>query len=472
MQSHESQHEPGSLREFLHVAFPLIISNASLALMQFVSRIYLSWSSPEDIAASLPAGILAYTMISLFMGIAAYTNTLVAQAYGAGHRTMVARAVWQGILFAIGGGLAALTLIPFGLWVLEGSGHGAEIVAREKTYFTWLMSGCVIMIMQAALSSYFSGIGRTGTVMRVSIIGNVVNAVLDYGLIFGALGMPKLGIAGAALAANLATLLMVVIYATLFLSEESEAEYQTRSQRGYDPVLMRTLVRFGTPSGIQFLLDISAFTVFIFLIGKLGPVELATSNIVLSLNTLAFFPMIGAHIATSTLVGQYVGRGRTDIARKCTYTSLFAVELYMLVFGLVYLIFPQQLMHLFASEQAVASGNFHQVEKLGAELLVLVALYQAFDAMILTFSGSLKGAGDTRFAMWACILCAWAFFVPGTWLALNVFDWGVRGAWLWATFYLTLLGGIYFWRFESGHWKDIRLLDFSAPPAPAPAEAA
>jgi MATE family multidrug resistance protein len=452
------RYAPGGFKEFLVLAYPLILSNASMTIMHFMDRLFLSWYGPEEIAASLPAGILAFTFLYFFIGVSQYTNTFVAQYYGANRYSLIGMIVWQGVFFSLIGGLFSLLLLPVGIRFFDWAGLSPDIVHLQKIYFTTIYTGGVFFILNGALSSFFSGRGKTFSIMVITITANVINAILDYGLIFGVWGFPRWGIRGAAVATVVSTAFMSFIYLILILHSSNDRIFYTRKTFRFDGDMMLRLLRYGTPTGIQFVLDIGAFTAFVFLIGRLGNVELAASNIVLSINSLAFWPMEGASIATATLIGQYIGRNNYRIAEKSAYTALIAVETYMLFFALIYFLFPQALMELFRGDNPNTTVSFTEVVHYGSQILILVALYQISDAVILTFSGVLRGAGDTTFAMWTSVCCSWLFFVPGIYLVLSVFKLGVIAAWIWATIYLTLLGFIYIKRFRSGYWKTINLM--------------
>jgi MATE family multidrug resistance protein len=449
---------PGGFREFFSVAYPLVISNMSISLMVFVDRLFLSWSSAEEIAASLPAGILGFTATAFFLGLCEYTNTFVAQFHGADRPQDVSRAVWQGIWLAFICGVVSLPFIPLGVLIFSWSGHAPEIIALEEIYFRYVLIAILFQILNASVSSFYSGRGKTKVIMSISLVANMLNGVLDYGLIFGAWGFPQWGIKGAAIATLAANIFSTILYFSLFLSAGNNRLYQTRQTFRLDWRLMKRLLRFGTPSGIEFLLTIGSFTVFIFLIGQLGVIELAASNIVLSLNMLAFFPMIGVTIATSTLVGQYIGRQDWQTAEKSAYTAFYSVQVYMLGFALIYYLFPEELIQIFHQNEPSANIPFTEIVAYGTQILFLVAIYQIFDAMTITFSGALRGAGDTYFAMWASIICAWIIFVPGLLVVIHVLNLGVVSAWIWATFFIALTGLVYLQRFRSGYWKTIRVI--------------
>ncbi|MBN2325952.1 MAG: MATE family efflux transporter [Candidatus Omnitrophica bacterium] len=449
--------KPGGFREFFRIAYPLVISNAATTLMHFIDRLFLSWSSPEEFAACIPASVLAWTILSILVGISEYSNSFVAQFYGAKRYASIGATIWQGIWFSLFGGIVCLAFLPAGLMIFDHVGHPSDVILHEKRYFSIILSGGVFFILKESLSSFYSGRGKTKVIMAVNIIANLINAVLDYALIFGVGFIPAMGIRGAALATLISIISACLIFFALFASISNSRLYDTRRIR-FDFPLMKRMIRFGAPSGVQFFLDISSFTVFVFIIGRLGKIELAVSNIALSISSLAWLPMLGAAMATATLVGQYIGRNDYETAEKSTYTALIAVEFYMILFGLIYIFLPDLLLSLFQGENTNTDIPFEDIQEYGRLILLLVALYQIGDAMNITFSGALRGAGDTSFAMRANIICSWILFAPGTWLTVVFFQQGLIGAWCWATAYIILLGGVFFLRFRSGYWKTIRMI--------------
>lgn len=449
--------DPGGHREVLRVALPLVLSTASLTVMLFVDRLFLSWYSQSAVAASTPGGITYFTICSFFLGIAQYVNAIVAQHHGAGEKTACSRAVWQGVLFSFMAAPMILAMIPVGRAALEWSNHGPELIPLEKEFFTILMLGGVMLPLNAALSSFFSGRGLTRVVMWGNIMGNAANAILDYILIFGKLGFPELGIKGAGLATAMTAALPTVYWTILFLSPRYQVEYKTRASLAFDKRLFMMLLKYGIPSGAQFFLDISSFTFFILLIGRLGETSLAASNIVLSIETLSFLPMVGMSIATSTLVGEYIGRGNHDLAAKSVRSALNMALAYTIVLAMAYFFVPQWFISMFRPGHETAA-EFEGIVASGSMLLRLVAVYTVFDTVFIIYSGALKGAGDTRFAMWAQIAIAWFFFVPPVYFITEYFHLGLFAAWCWAVAYVIVLGLVFLNRFRSGRWKYIDMI--------------
>jgi len=457
MENKSPSYAPGGYREVFTIAYPLVMSTASMTIMHFVDRVFLARYAKEAIAAAVPAGITSFTIVCLFMGISGYTNAIVAQYHGAKEFKKCSLATWQGIFFSLASYLPILLFIPLGPVIFRWAGHGPNLCSLEVSYYTILMWGGLFVPLHSAVGSFFTGRGDTKTTMVASIIGNGVNVVLDYGLIFGRLGLPEMGIRGAALATVISSAIPVAILLALFLNKRNHHLYQSRATIRFDRELFMKLLRFGSPAGIQFTLDIGAFSFFIMLVGRIGEIELAVSNIALSINMLAFLPMIGISIATTTLVGQYIGKEQISFAEKSTYTSLKVALLYMGSMALIFVLFPEQLLSIFRNRQE-SIEDFAVIVGYGRKILILVAMYSVFDAMNIIFSGALKGAGDTKFAMWTAIIVAWIFFVPPVYMIIEVFKKGVLLAWGWATLYIILIGTVFCWRFRKGKWKEIDML--------------
>ena len=452
----------GGAREVLHIAYPLILSTATITIMHFVDRMFLSWYSQATIAASTPAGITSFTIICPFMGIAGYTNTLVAQHFGAGEKDKCARATWQGIFFALLAYGVILLFIPLGPAIFRLGGHTPELIDLEQRYFSILMWGGGLIPLASAVSAFFTGLGDTKATMWANGAGTVVNVFLDYGLIFGHWGFPEMGIEGAALATVISSLIPVVILSYRFLFGTKYADYRARASFGWDGVLMGKLLRYGVPSGIQFFLDICAFTFFIFLVGRLGETELAVTNIAMTIDMLAFMPMIGLSMATSILVGQYMGAKKIALAEKATYSALKISLIYMGAMALFFVTLPEPLLGIFRPRGEVTE-TFMEMLDLGKPLLLMLAFFCLFDAFGLVFSGALKGAGDTKFPMWTSVILSWTLFVPPVYLTVEVYRAGLHWAWFWAILYISLLGMVLFWRFRRGKWKTIDMVGHEPP---------
>lgn len=447
----------GGYREVLKLAFPLILSTGSWSIQHFVDRMFLTWYSPQAIAAATPAGILNFTFVCLFIGTATYVNTFVAQYHGAQRHHRIGPAVWQGLYFALLAGIVVLGLIPLAGPIFGLAGHQPAVRKLEVQYFRILCLGAAPVVAGSAVSGFFSGRGKTWTVMWVNFIATGVNIILDYALIFGHWGFPAWGIRGAAWA----TVASGCVSAAIFLGIMLRPRYRDRfaTLKGWKPEkeLFRRLLRFGFPNGVQFMLDMLGFALFIILVGRFGTVPLAATNIAFNINTLAFMPMIGCGMAVSILVGQRLGRGQPKLAARSTWSAFHLTIVYTTVFAFAYLLLPRLFILPFGA-QANPEG-FVAINHVVRVLLRFVALYCLFDTMNIIMAAAVKGAGDTRFVMTVSVLLSWTVMVIPSYLASIIFHWGLYAVWGFATAYISLLGIIFLLRFLGGKWQTMRVIE-------------
>lgn len=451
----------GGYRELATLAIPLMISAGTQSLMHIVDRVLLAWYSPAAMAAALPAGILFWAVLSLPFGVAQYVNTFVAQYAGAGRKERVSASVWQGAYFSIlAGGILSVTAL-LGPLIFQWIGHDPVIAKYEGEYFFWLCFGSIPALLTAALSCFFSGQGRMTVVSLVNIGGVIVNIFLDWLLIFGPGPFPRWGVAGAAIATNLASCFCVLIYVGLLLTPSIEREFRFLAAWRPDASLFRRMMRYGLPSGYNLFIDIAGFAAFIMIIGKLGPTELAATNIAFNLNTLAFIPVLGMSIAVSTLVGQRIGEQRPDIAAKTAIRGFIISACFMLSFGAIYLLLPDLLIRPYEgqAEQVDSNVTFDQIRATTVLLLRFVALYSFFDAMAIIFGSAVRAAGDTLFSM-IFTLCSSSLLLvlPTYWLWLQS-ELTLMRAWMFCSAYVIVLGLGFYARFLQGRWKTMRVIE-------------
>lgn len=441
----------------LILAFPLILSTGTWSIQHFVDRMFLTWYSTEAVAAAMPAGMLSFTILSLFIGTAVYVNTFIAQYYGAERYGRIGPVLWQGIYVAIFGGLLHLILIPYAQDIFSIVGHDPAVQKLEVIYFQTLCLGAAPTIASSAMSGFFSGRGRPWVVMWANFLSTALNLVVDYSLIFGNWGFPELGIKGAAIGTVLSSCFLFLFYFLLFCSRSYNKLYRTLRGWPFDINLFTRLLRFGFPNGVQFFLDIAGFSIFILLVGRLGTVQLVATTIAFNINTLAFMPMLGCGIAVSILVGQYIGKEKPHVAERSIYSGFHITFIYMLCVAITYVVIPDIYIAPFASKADPV--DFMPVRKVTLILLRFVALYSLFDTMNIIFSSAIKGAGDTRYVMNVLIIISAFVLVIPSFIALALLDGGIYTAWSIASIYAILLGLAFMFRFLGGKWKSMRVIE-------------
>ena len=461
MHSRFSDHkEIKPYRQVLKVSLPLVISMSSTMIMEFTDRVFLANYSLDAIAAALPAGIASFLFISFFLGTAQYLNVFVAQYSGSGRLQRVGAVLWQGIYFSVLSGAALVGLSFLAEPLFQFGGHTVEVQVLEVVYFKVLCLGSGILIVGTALSCFFSGRGQTRLVMIINMIGTLINIPLDYALINGIWIFPEWGIRGAGIATVMSWSLVTLIFAVLVFTKKNERVFKVLTHRAVEADLFGRLMRYGIPSAIQFSLDIFAFTFFIFMVGRIGKVQLAATNMVFSINSLAFMPMMGFSLGTSTLVGQALGRNRVNDAVAATKATIHIVLGYIFLLFILFLFLPQPMLELFRPRH-LAPENFAPIIKMGIILLRFVAAYIFFDALYMVFIGVLKGAGDTRFIMCSIGVLSLVIMILPIYIGVEVFGAGLYYAWSCTISFVFCLFVVSFWRYFQGRWKHLRVIEDS-----------
>ena len=439
--------------DILKLVWPLALGMVNNAVMQFVDRIYLAHDSMESLEAALPAGVLMWIFAGFFQTVVGYSSVFVAQYHGAGEAANCRASTRAAFALAVAAGILSLPLVHVGGWVLSFSAPSAAVLGREKSYFEILMLGAFFVYAQMAVASYFTGRGWTRIVFWVNLLGNVLNIALDPFLIFGWCGFPRLGISGAAVATVASMAVQWLVLEFVLRREWAGAPVAPEAWR----IAVRIL-RFGVPAGFHTVLNMLSFTIFVFVTGGVGELDLAVSNACFTVNYLLIAPMEGFALGASTLVAQAIGRGEPDAASRDARRTVALGVGFVAILSIAVVAAAHPILSLFASADLSADpaalGRFHS---LGLTLFLLMAAWQLFDAADVIISGALKGAGDTKFVMWWMLVCSFGLWLPCVFL--------VRGRHntmpaLWATMvgYVVVICVGSFVRWHRGAWRGKKVV--------------
>jgi MATE family multidrug resistance protein len=296
---------------------------------------------------------------------------------------------------------------------------------------------------------FLRGVGDTKTPMKVTLFVNALNIGFTYLLVFGKLGLPALGVPGAALGTVLSQGIASGIYLHLLLGKKTSERYATRKLYPPDRDLFLRWLKVGAPIGLWWTLEMGGFTVFTMFVATLGEVQLAGHQIVRQLMHLSFLPGVALSVAALTLVGQYLGAGDPASAERSAKTSIKIGMLIMGSLSLLFMLLRHPIAYLFNRDPAV--------QEVAANLFFFLVVFQVLDALGTVASGAIRGAGDTRWPMVVSLLLSWFLFVPSVFLLGRLVGCGVYGAWTGATVYICVLGLTMYGRFKGGKWKKMRI---------------
>ena len=444
----ESSLRRGGVRELSWLAYPVVLSHLSGSAMHVIDSMMVGRLGPTELAAVGYGGIWLWTALTLFMGTATGVQTFVSQSDGAGDHHLCGRWVWQGLYavvpITVVGVVLFVTVFP-PLLALLGPSEGLR--ENAVVYVEWRSLGCIGLGLFMVLSSFFRGIGDTRTPLLASILATLVNVVLDYGLIFGELGLPEWGVAGAGAAAAAAEwtggLVLLAVFARRRFARFHPAPVAPAR------VEITRFLRTSLPIGGQWFIEMSSFSFFSTLVALMGDRSMAASQALVALLSLSFMQAVGIGIASATLVGRYVGAQLPEAVERTHRTALGMGCVLATAVALLLFLAPEFLIGLFTTDP--------EVMRLGKPLVRLGALVQVFDALNIIASGSLRGAGDTRWPFAVQSLLAWGFSVPLAWWIGVHLEYGALGAWAALCISMAVLTVALLWRFRSGAWRHVQI---------------
>lgn len=447
------------VREVMAMSGPIILGTLSYTIMDFFDKLMVAQLGTEELAAVGSAGLWSYTLGTVFLGIIGCVSTFVSQAIGRGEPHRAAPYAWAGIYLSIGIAILSVLLWPLSAPLFGAMQHDPETTRLEVLYFNIRLLSYVSLAWNTALAAFFQAANKPMIPTYIALFVNVIDVFLNYVLIFGKLGFPRMEVAGAAWSTVFAMWLQAGLLTVVFLGPKFNTLYATRRNWRIELERVRELVRIGLPNGLTFFLDIANWAIFTsFIVGYFGAVHLAAHNIAISLMHLAFMPAVAINQGIAPIVGQWIGRQDFVRAKARTYTALKITAIYMGFIGVVNAIFGAWIIDLGFSDEA-------EVIQLGAHLLLLAAIFQAFDAINIVCAGALRGAGDTRWMMWVTFISAYLIFLPLALVLAFPLEGRTYGAWVGATVYIIALSGFLFARFHSEKWRDIQIFseDIAAP---------
>ncbi len=453
--------EKGSYAQVVDLAYPVVLSMMSWTVLWTVDTMFVGRLGTAEQGAVGFAGAFSWTMMTLITGTMIGIQIFVAQHIGRKEYRRCGEVYWQGIYLAL---LAAIPAVALGIWgggVVRLFRVAPELECFTYTYFRIRMVGGLFIFLTFAAESFFRGVGDTKTPMKISIFVSTLNIALDYGLIFGKLGLPRMEVAGAALATVIATFIQAIILLwILFRSARFRDTYHLLPVQRFHPGRLLEVIKVGGPVGLQWVLDMGSWTVFTALIARLGAVPAAANQIAITLLHISFMPGHAISTAATTLVGQYLGAGDSPSARRSATNSLRIAVMFMGLMGIVFYVARNPLIRAFNPDPAVTS--------IGADLLIFAAIFQVFDAMAMVAGGILRGSGDTRGPAAIQIGLSWLFFLPLAYFACLRYGFGARGGWFAATAYILVMGIVLYARYRKGAWSERVLIKEAPAEAGAP----
>jgi MATE family multidrug resistance protein len=422
----------GELGALVTLAVPVVLSELGWMAQGIVDTIMVGALGPTAIGAVALGNAAYYTPALCGFGLLLGLDTLIAQSYGRQDHDACHRWLAQGVYL-----VAVLNLPLMLLTALASRGFApfgiAPAVAHPAAgYLRMLNWGTLPLLLYGCTRRYLQAVGEV-RVVTVTLVGaNLLNWFGNWVLIYGKLGMPAMGVRGAALATVFSRIFMAAALLGFAWRYERRRGHPL-FQRWAAPSLLRLreLVRLGLPAAGQILMEVGAWNTVTLAAGWLTPVALATHQIVYNYAALTYMVPLGISAAAAVSVGHAAGAGDPARARRAGWMALGLGTGFMLLAAVVFLLAPAPLIALYTRDP--------QVMAVGPRLLMLAAAFQIFDGIQTVCTGALRGLGETRIPMLANLIGYWPLGLPLGLTLCFVFHWGVFGLWIGLTLALVVV---------------------------------
>ena len=464
---------PAVFRRVLTLAFPIILGNLSRVLMNVVDVAMVGRLGAKSLAAVGLGAVLIWTILSIGVAFRTGVQTVTARRYGQKRFSDCGLALNSGLA------LASIVGVIFSMMGYKMAGvairfliDDPDVIPLAIVYTQWSFVGAACITIGYAFQGFYNGVERTRIHMEVTIVSNLLNIYLDAGLIFGnarltemlasspvgdisflsvlwsPFDFPALGVEGAAIATLCAAVWMIIHYTLRGFTQEFRTNYGTY-KGGFNRETLKKEVEVAAPQGFQEVGVTIVYVLFFKIIGMIGTVEVAATEVVFTLAMASFLPAVGFGVACATLVGKALGEEDPERAAVSMLESVRWSVIFMGTMGILFLLFPRPILLIFTNDR--------EVIEMGLVALRILGVVQFFDAVGMTLWFALSGAGNTLFPAIIDLSLSWGIFLPGSYLLGIVFGYGLIGPWLAFAIYLFLYAICITWKILKGDWKEIEI---------------
>ena len=440
---------PTLSKDVLRLATPVTLGMLTFTLLSIVDTAMLGRLGAVPLAAAGVAGVLYFAVVFPISSMSVGTQSLVARRFGEGNEAYCGQILNTGLVLCLALGIPLVLAAPWLARIISPlSSNDPQVIEAGAVYLQYRLLGSPFMLFNFVSSGFFAGIGKTKHQLVGSIFITATNILLDYLLIFGHAGFPKLGIQGAAIASSIALGVGTIYYVIVLMLPGYRSRYGACRRPWFAAKWLRPMVRLSSPILAQRILSNSAWAVFFAVIARIGTVELAATNVIRSIFHLSIMSAVGLGTASAALIGQNLGAKDPEKAEQLAWESVKLTTYAMVAIGILFFAFPGFVFRIYTADLSVIAA--------GRLPLMLLGPVQVFAGFALVLSLSLQGAGNTRYVMVVEFISV-LLYLPTVYVLGLRTSLGLVGAWTGEYVYWIALSIAMVWKFRTGSWKTIKL---------------
>jgi len=432
------------------LAYPVIIGQLGVIMMGVVDSIMVGKLGSVPLAAASLGNSLIFLILIIGIGSSVVVSPIVAILVGGKRFSECGVYFRQSLLVNIVLSIIMAGVILIGINYIQYLNQPKEVIELAIIYMTIVGLSAIPLMLFQTYKQFIEGLSIMKPAMIIAILANIINAFVNWILIFGELGFPKLGLAGAAWATFLSRVFMAVVIMIYVMRNQKYKQYDvTFHFRGINIPVIKKLLSLGLPSGFQYFFEVGAFTFAVIMIGWIGANELAAHQIAINLASITFMAVLGISQAASIRVGNAMGEQNIPNVRKAGFTAIALGAGIMSLAGITFILLHNYLPTLYIDDEAVIS--------IASRLIIIAALFQLSDGTQAVGIGVLRGLTDVKGPTIITFIAYWIISLPIAYVLAFYFNLGVDGVWIGLLIGLTVSAILLTFRFNHKSKKIIHI---------------
>lgn len=439
-------------REIMQIASPAIAGLSFQMVVSIVNTAMVGRLENTEIQlAAMGLGFLgSWAITSLFSSLSTGTHVLISRRQGEKNPRAVGDVLNNSLLICLILGIVFGTLgFLFSYEIIDFFSTDDAVTRAGAAYMSYHFLGLPFFLLIVSYRGFFNGIGHTKIFMFSAIVINLFNIIFNYVFIFGALGVPRMELAGAGIGSSLSMVLGFIFFLGVTFLGRYRKHYQYYSHFTISKDVIAQIVKISIPVSLQNILILLGFLSFVAITGIIGTGQQAASQVVISALFISLMPCFGFGIAAQTLVGQSLGKGDAGLAHAYGYETAKLGTIFTVILGIVFVVIPDAVL--------IVITNNREVIEIARPVLQIAGIAQVFYSAGIIFAHALQAGGATVYVMFVEVLTHWVIFLPLTYLLGVVLGWGIIGAWMALPVYIVAYTAMNAAKFRSNNWISVNL---------------
>ena len=398
----------------LKLASPVMLGMVGHIMVSFADNIMVGQLGAKELAAVSLGNSFFFIAMSLGVGFATAITPLVAEADSSKNTRAVTSSLKHGLILCVCISLALLLGMLFSVPLMEKMNQPKDVVVLAMPYLKIIAISIVPLVIFEGLKRFSDGLSKTKYPMYAAVFSNALNIILNYLLIFGMFGFPKLGIIGAGIGTLISRILMVLFIILIFFNKDKIKTYFLNIDfLKTEKKVFKKIFNLGFPSALQMLFEVGIFTAAIWLSGTLGKIYQAANQIAFNLSAITFMVGVGLGVAAMIRVGNQKGLSDFISLRRIAISVFLLTILIEIIFAIIFLVFNEWLPTLYLetnNPEKIMENS--EVILIASQLLIIVALFQIFDGLQVAILGALRGMQDVKVPTLIAFISYWVIGFP------------------------------------------------------------